>query len=657
MVERSGVRARALEVGVAIAWRRSGRFKHRLRCGGLVVRFGDRHEVTLVLVLVLGGVLRCANVAISAEVGRDEPKGSSMERAAGDAEFRQRLERLAAKCDEMQLGEQARITRGWCVTRDPRRQYFFLPPSAAPKLPNNAAMQVQQWHKKFLEYRAARADELFQLAKQAAGEQKGATAYQTLFEALRENPDHAEARRVLGFAKGSDGGWRMGMKDAKPRTATVDHPKLGWRKNQHWTVDTAHFHIVTNHNAKSAADLAQRLEELHTVWRQLFFSYWSSPQKLAARFDGGRESLGPEHRHEVVLFRNRQEYVAKLKPDQPQIEVTVGLYLDSQQTAFFFVGDETIQPTWFHEVTHQLFQEVLNVPAGVGLKANIWALEAVAMYMESLQRHDGYVTLGGVDADRLAFARYRMLRGDGVPLEMLVGLGRDELQKNPDIRRIYTHAAGLAHFLMDDGGGRYRGAFVNYLSAIYARRETPALLATLTGKSFAELDVEYRRFLNVTDDDLARVRLPSSARSLVLGLTQVTDKGLTALTGGERLEWIDLSFTKTTDAAVARFQLATGLKQLFLEKTEITDATLEKIRGFAKLEELDLSSTRITDAGLAHLAGLKNLKKLYLTNCAVSDAALIHLKNLKQLDDLEVTGTQVTPDGLAGLRRSLPKLK
>ena len=579
------------------------------------------------------------------------------QRAAPDAEYLQRLEGLAAKCDALQLVEQAGITRGWFVSRDPRRQYFFLPPAAAPKLPNSAAARVQSWHKKFLEFRTARAEELFQLAKQAAGAKQGAEAYQRLFEVLRENPDHAEARRVLGFAKASDGEWRMGMKDGKPVSAPVDLPKLGWKKKQYWTVDTAHFHIVTNHNTKSAADLAQRLEELHTVWRQLFFAYWSNHDALAARFDGGREPLGPVRRHEVVLFKNRQEYVNKLKPDQPQIEVTVGLYLDSQQTAFFFVGDETIQPTWFHEVTHQLFQEVLDVPAGVGLKGNIWALEAVAMYMESLQRHDGYVTLGGVDADRLQFARYRRLRDDVEPLEMLVGLGRDELQKNPDIRRIYTHAAGLAHFLMDEDRGRYRAAFVNYLKAIYARRETPALLATLTGKSFAELDAEYRRFLNVTDEDLARLTLPSSARNLTLGLTQVTDQGLAALAGGEKLEWIDLSFTKSTDVAVARFQSAKGLKQLVLEKTEITDVALETIRGFAKLEELDLSGTRITDAGLAQVAGLKNLKKLFLTNCGITDAALAHFKNLKQLDELEVTGTQITPAKLAELQRTLPKLK
>ena len=55
--------------------------------------------------------------------------------------------------------------------------------------------------------------------------------------------------------------------------------------------------------------------------------------------------------------------------------------------------------------------------------------------MESLSRRDGYYTVGGSDANRLQYARYRALNeGAYLPFEKLVRYGRQSLQGDEQIR-------------------------------------------------------------------------------------------------------------------------------------------------------------------------------------------------------------------------------
>src|SRR5207247_871918 len=107
-----------------------------------------------------------------------------------------------------------------------------------------------------------------------------------------------------------------------------------------------------------ALELGERLESLHTLWRQIFFRYWSSSEALAARFAGRHEPLARERpKMQVVLFKNREEYVAQLAPVEPQIAATLGYYAHKQRTTYFYAGGPEVYPTWQHEATHQLFQE------------------------------------------------------------------------------------------------------------------------------------------------------------------------------------------------------------------------------------------------------------------------------------------------------------
>lgn len=610
-------------------------------------------------------------------------------------DFPSRLEALAAKCDELKLPEQAAITRDWLIPRHPGRQYLFLPGAAEVPAPDGKAADfVKKWYAKFRALRTVQAAALFAEAEQALADDRPTRAYQLLFEVLREDPDHAEARRILGYSRKGNGPWLLPETERmRAEVARIPHARLGWPAGKYWRLETHHFQIVTNHSAKEALEAGNLLEDLHTLWRQMFFRYWSNRAALEARFDGGREPLAPPRpRMQVVLFKTRDEYLAKLAPAQPQIGVTLGIYLDQERTSYFYAGDTSVYPTWQHEATHQLFQEAVpGVIDHPGEEQNFWAIEGVALYMESVKRgHSTFSkdcwTAGGCEADRLQFARYRALAGDFYqPLASLVMMGREELQTSADIRKLYAQSAGIAQFLMVDdtltrsvsegasiptrsvsegtagqassGTPAYREAFTELLTAIYRGDDTAESLARFTAAAYPALDEQYRTFLNVTDDDLAGIPDPLAVRNLSLGRTSVTDAGLAHLAGCKNLAWLDLSLTDVTDDGLQPIAAAAGLKQLFLEGTQVTDASLPLIAGLKQLEELDLSKLEITDKGLAALAGLKQLKILHLSGTPITDAGLIHLRGLKQLEQLETTGTRVTPEGLQRLQAALPKLK
>jgi hypothetical protein len=585
-----------------------------------------------------------------------EPK---MSRDDIDAAFDQKLADLAKQCDGLNLPDQATITRRWIIPRHSGRQYFFVPEGTDATAPaRNAPHVVQQWHANLMELRREQAERLFEQARSELAADRPALAYRLLFEVLHEDPNHAEARRILGYEKLRSGGWENPY--GKGTTVvTLDHPHFGWQRRTYWRLETEHYSIHTNHSPKEALELARHLEDLHAIWRQAFFSYWTNAEALQHRFAGGTEPLlKKETKLKVVLFKSRQEYASQLAEAEPKIGLTTGIYRVADQTAYFFGGDAAVIPTWYHEGTHQLFQEMDRFGDEPGKERNFWIIEGAALWMESLARHVGFWTIGGFDADRLQFARYRALSGDfAMPLDKLVTLGREEMQQDADIRKLYAQAAGLTHFLMEAGGGRYAEATTRFIRSVYEQTDKAETLSTLAETDDAALDQAYREFLLVTDADLATITGPARIRNLSLGRTAVTDAGMKHLAGCTNLAWLDLSLTSVGDDGLAAIKDCRQLKQLFLEGTKITDASLPLIGSLAELEELDLSAVRISDDALISLAGLKKLKVLYLTKSPVSDKCLTHLKGLKTLDTLETTGTKITPTGLKNLKLSLPKLK
>ena len=246
------------------------------------------------------------------------------------------------------------------------------------------------------------ADELFELAKRPPRPGNLSLAFQWATEAVRENPDHADARRVLGYEQ-RDGHWLTAYGARMADAGKTWHPKFGWivasdvpryeagerlvggnwitaeadaarhrdMKNG-WQVRTDHFLVTTNHSLEAAVELAARLERLHQVWRQLFAGFYLNERgvrRAVRRRSRAARQLRP---FRVYYHRDRAEYNAAFRRRQPRIAETLGIYFDANREAHFFAGDSEQQATrrrgeppvatLYHEAVHQLFQESRPAP-------------------------------------------------------------------------------------------------------------------------------------------------------------------------------------------------------------------------------------------------------------------------------------------------------
>jgi hypothetical protein len=379
--------------------------------------------------------------------------------------------------------------------------------------------------------RRQRADALFDLAKRAAEVGQLSLAYQWVTEAVRENPDHADARRVLGYEQ-HNRQWLTAYAKRMVDAGKVWDPRFGWiaaedvpryekgdrlvgkqwvtadvdaarrtRIADGWQVRTDHFQVTSNLSLEAAAELAGRLERLYQVWQQLFAGFWTSEQEVKQLFAGERLARERHQPFRVFLHRDRDDYNATLKRQQPRVVETMGIYFDTEHQAHFFAGADQDAGTIYHETVHELFQETRSGAKRAAEKANFWVVEGIATYFETLHEHRGpkaglYYTIGEASEGRLPAARKRLLKDhEFIPLEQLTKWGRVELQGQPGLAKIYSEAAGLSAFLMDAEHARYREPLVAYLQAIYAGHDETQTLARLTEQSYPELDAQYRQFM------------------------------------------------------------------------------------------------------------------------------------------------------------------
>lgn len=442
------------------------------------------------------------------------------ERSALYASYGGKLGELAAECRAQQLDEVAAELTAWLPNRSPDHLTLFV--LAADTRPSSEISA------KWQTLRAAQAEALFALARRAVAEHRPSLAFQLLTETVRENPNHATARRMLGFVSFRDA-WHTPFAVKQLQAGKTWSDKFGWLPRGHferyengeryyqsrwisaeaeaklrgdikrgWRIETDHYVITTNAGLEEGVQLSRQLEKLYAIWQQAFIGYLTTDGELAKRLEG-RAARREPRQHNVIYYRTREEYQAALRRLQPKIDMTLGIYLNETRTAYFFAGEEQQPGTVYHEATHQLFHEVPQVAADVGRAANFWAIEGIACYMESLTEQAGgaYYTLGGSNAGRVPAARHRLLTDNFyVPLAELVGMGMQDLQADPRIQPLYSQAAGLADFFMHDAAGRYREPFVAYLTAIYRGRADQRTLAELTGADYETLDRQYRAFLS-----------------------------------------------------------------------------------------------------------------------------------------------------------------
>lgn len=504
---------------------------------------GPRRGTISIMVAIrarLFGCFVCAAVvawaASAYAAGDDIPEAAAKLRTQYAAD----LEQLAKWCESNGLKEEARKTRRVLSPSDPYKLYVpILPDAVGPaKLSADAPPKVVEWNERLDKLRQDNAMSFYELARRAVRNGYAGLAFQLVLDAVQANPDCEPARRVLGYQKFHDQ-WCTFYEAKKLRAGFVWNQKFGWLLKGHerryeagqrfsdghwisaeedarrhsdirtgWNIETEHYAIRTNASIEQAVALGVKLERLNRLWQRIFIRYYASESDVVALFDGRlKTAMGSPSRHSVFYYRDRNDYNRSLRPVMPNIEISIGFYRDMPGRAYFFVGKECDDRTMYHEATHQLFHESKLVASNVGGRGNFWIVEGIAMFMESLRQEDGYYVLGGFDDERLHAASYRRLHDDFyVPLAEFVDFDMEKLQKDPRISKLYSQAAGLTHFLIFNDGGRYRDALVAYLLIVYAGRDNHDTLAKLTGKSYGELDKQYREFL---EKDPSRTTKPT----------------------------------------------------------------------------------------------------------------------------------------------------
>ncbi|HET6325492.1 MAG TPA: DUF1570 domain-containing protein [Planctomycetaceae bacterium] len=413
------------------------------------------------------------------------------------------------------------------------------------------------------------AAELYRLSRKALSAGYPSYAYALVQEVVRQDSDHASARRILGY-KLRNKEWLTPYAAERLEKGYVWDERFGWLRKQDverykagqrlylgrwmsadkeseirrdfrhaWEARTDHYRVHTNLSLERGVEIAKSLEQFHDFFMQTFAAFFSTPDQMAKLF----QTSGPNSNlmirrdpYDVDYFRTRQEYVDRLKNQFPQIDMTNGLYYTRDRVAYFFFNpDQKEQDTLFHEATHQLFYENLRASRMVALEANFWIVEGIACYMESYHAENGQCSVGDPHHIRIQNARERVVLDNYyVPLERFVAMGMNAFQKSPDIRKNYSQAAGLAHFFMHYEGGRYRDALIEHLAEIYhttgRQRAIVKSLDELTGVSFADLDRQYVEYMHSLPTGLGPLRAAAVAPPRAIEIPK--GKGLSQAAAG-----------------------------------------------------------------------------------------------------------------------------
>lgn len=626
--------------------------------------------------LLVSWILAICCATTSLVRGQESESNWHSQRQALAGSFVLDMNALAQECDAKGLEQLALATRHWIGPRDPSRHYLFLPPTkyqdpGDPLLTERQAATWPDWSKRVRQYRQAYAAAIYEDAKAAAAKEQWHRAGSALWEVLWQDPEHATVRRILDYQGLESEVQKINLRVARRADAT-----LGWQSGTYREGNSGHFRLLTTADENAARELLHQLQVWRILWRQICFPYWINNEGVAAAIVAGRPIPGGvESKHTVVLFSNRQEFLQALRR-VPGIEQSVGYYDSEASRCYFYLDpqDLDVVATQKHELVHQLFQETGKRVRQPGEKSNFWLLEAAAMYFESLQQIQPFPnvpagsnrnlvgqiwSVGGFDAQRLQFSRLRWQReNNSTPLATLVGRGRQDFQRDPDLPRLYSQSAGMFHFLMhaqrpsNDPTTGTRDAAANVdvvfrmLSKMYAGRDRPDLLESETGQSTVQLESTYRQWLAFDAESHARfLPLAADKRELALGFSELGDQELNLLQA-PKLTTLQLTRTRITDIALQRIAIDHHqLRDLFLDQTLASDVgVLALIRANRDLESLDLADSQISDASVIACQGLPNLESLWLTKTNVTDECVPALLAMPKLQILDVQGTKISPE-------------
>jgi len=375
-------------------------------------------------------------------------------------------------------------------------------------------------------------------------------------------------------------------------------------------VETAHFKIETTASKERTRRLATQLELWHTVWRQVFFDYWGSKASLAKSFDGKQNMRLPTRKFKIFFFQNRQEYINQLTPLVRGIGAASGYYSNKLKTSFFYDGDESVEETWRHELTHQLFRESKGrSPSNAFEKNFVWLDEGVATYTESMVQLDNYVTLGGFEASRTQYAREQaMLRRTALKTEKLNEMSQQAWQSRGD-PHLYSQSAAIVDMLMNGNHGRHQQDLISLLKHVYRRQAKPTSFSWKLKLSFDQVDQQFLQFLKIEKDMVSKhLSKPETRTYLILTAAKLTSNDYQALGKCVNLEILDLSEHVLKASDLRPLSNCPALHQLVLSRCRFEPNALLALSKLPGLTKLNLLYSQIGPTQANELKQLRQLK-------------------------------------------------
>lgn len=457
--------------------------------------------------------------------------------AALSSSFEREMQQLARQCEEAGLPELSReiAQRGQSASRPPGA-IDELPAKARGMFPPDLPETERIWRTRQLKLEQDHAIALYRLSRDALQQGHYSLAFKLVREVAYFDPDHKQARTLLGFKRVGDE-WTTPFAAAMTAKGQVFDPQFGWLPkshlpryragernfngkwisaereanirsdfNQAWEIDTEHFRIRTNHSLEEGVRLGAELERFHGYFVREFATFFSSPSQLQRLFDQGEVGSAAGKRYSVYYFRSRDEYLKHLSAEQPGVAISNGLYLPRKRIAYFFYDPAANQDpldTMYHEVTHQLLAESSSKVFDVAPDRQFWIVEGFACYMESYRR-DGEVTrIGEGSHPRFFWARERLVKsGEMYEFASFCALGMADfqlIQDVPTLQKYYAQGASMCHFFLNYEGGMYRDAFLTLLTQIYSPNNSVRAKVTgldvLTGVPYPVLEQQYRDYL------------------------------------------------------------------------------------------------------------------------------------------------------------------
>ena len=462
------------------------------------------------------------------------------------------LRRVANDLEKAGKAETAAEIRDFLETQLPYAAHRFrpLPEVVTQKsrftndeIGESAATQIKQSAARF-----------FALAQRAASSEVGrfGLADELLRLVLERDPDHAEARRLMGFVRHKEG-WATPHAAQQLREGKVRHETFGWVPaswvthlekgelpgqkfrgeqpsswlpaaeadalradfwSRPWTITTHHFEIRTNVSLTEAIAFGRTLEAFH----DLFFAKLADligPERLPLAQRFADPKLAPKatpKRFKVWYFAERGDFVAFFRREFHRDETRSLGYtmppseareLGVEPRSYFYRDldnpiDET--STLYHEASHQLLFESAGTTQFERNRGHFWLWEGLGTYFETVRtRQDGTLSVGGVIGPRMQMAHDRLVeRGALIPIEALCRLSREGYLKEPDVYLNYAQSMALAAYLLDGSEEAYREAFLRYVRRAYeGRLQNGPTFESATGLDPEQIGAQLVEFLRV----------------------------------------------------------------------------------------------------------------------------------------------------------------